>query len=132
VRYYGRHWCGTMATQIIEVREASPPRRQFSDDDKARVVSEAMMPGSSVTAVARRHRICASLIYRWRRELLGGERVERPAPSFVPVEVATAPASRSAGSSPGIVEVVAPSGHVVRLTPPIDARVLKAVLAGIG
>ena len=58
-----------MATQIIEVREASPPRRQFSDDDKARVVSEAMMPGSSVTAVARRHRICASLIYRWRREL---------------------------------------------------------------
>ena len=90
------------------------------------------MPGSSVTAVARRHRICASLIYRWRRELLGGEGVERPASSFVPVEVAAAPASRSASLSPGIVEIVAPSGHVVRLTPPIDARVLKAVLAGMG
>ncbi len=121
-----------MATQIIEVREAPLPRRQFSADDKARVVSEAMMAGSSVTAVARRHRICASLIYRWRRELLGGDRVERPASSFVPVEVAAAPASRSASSSPGIVEIVAPSGHIVRLTPPIDARVLKAVLAGIG
>lgn len=132
MRHYGRHRCGTMATQIIEVREAPPPRRQFSDDDKARVVSEAMMPGSSVTAVARRHRICASLIYRWRRELVGGERVERPAPSFVPVEVAAMPTSHSVGPSPGIVEVVAPSGHVVRLTPPIDARVLKAVLAGIG
>jgi len=120
-----------MATQIIEVREA-PPRRQFSDDDKARVVSEAMMPGSSVTAVARRHRICASLIYRWRRELVGAARGERPVSSFVPVEVAAMPTSRSAGPPPGIVEVVAPSGHVVRLTPPIDARVLKAVLAGIG
>ncbi|WP_226019838.1 transposase, partial [Novosphingobium sp. FKTRR1] len=41
---------------------ASPPRRQFSDDDKARVVSEAMMAGSSVAAVARRHSVCASLI----------------------------------------------------------------------
>lgn len=120
-----------MATQIIEVREASPPRRQFSDDDKARVVSEAMMPGSSVTAVARRHRICASLIYHWRRELLGGERSERAASPFVPVEVASPPAPHSASPSPGIVEVVAPSGHVVRLTPPIDARVLKAVLAGL-
>lgn len=121
-----------MATQIIEVREASPPRRQFSDEDKARVVSEVMMPGSSVTAVARRHRICASLIYRWRRELLGGDRRERSGSSFVPVEVSPSAAPVRPEPSPGIAEIVAPSGHVVRLTPPIDARVLKAVLAGIG
>jgi len=120
-----------MATQIIEVREVLPPRRQFSDDDKARVVSEAMMPGSSVAVVGQRHRICASLIYRWRRELLGAQS-ERPASSFVPVEVAPSTPSLKATPSPGIVEVIAPSGHVVRLTPPIDARVLKAVLAGIG
>ena len=90
------------------------------------------MAGSSVTAVARRHRICASLIYRWRRELLGSAGADRSASPFVPVEVALPPASHSASPSPGIVEIVAPSGHVVRLTPPIDARVLKAVLAGIG
>ena len=120
-----------MATQIIEVREASPPRRQFSDDDKARVVSEAMMAGSSVAAVARRHRVCASLIYRWRRELLGDARAERPASPFVPVHVETSSVPQQGGPLPGIVEVVSPSGHVVRLTPPIDARVLKAVLAGM-
>jgi transposase-like protein len=33
-----------LATPIIELREALPPRRQFSDEDKARVVSEAMVP----------------------------------------------------------------------------------------
>lgn len=121
-----------MATQIIEVRDALASRRQFSDDDKARVVSEAMMPGSSVASVGRHHRICASLIYRWRRELLGSAG-ERAAPSlFVPVELAPSKVSQQSVPLPGIVEVVAPSGHIVRLTPPIDARVLKAVLAGLG
>ena len=90
------------------------------------------MAGSSVTAVARRHRICTSLIHRWRRELLGQDRVERPASSFVPVEVAAAPASRSASPSPGIGEIVASSGKIVRPALPIDARVLKVVLVGIG
>jgi hypothetical protein len=33
------------AAQTFEVREAPPPFRQFSDDHKARVVSEAMMGG---------------------------------------------------------------------------------------
>jgi hypothetical protein len=30
-----------------------------------------------------------------------------------------------------VVEVLAASGHRVRLVPPIDARVLKTVLAGL-
>jgi transposase len=120
-----------MATRIIEVREARPPRRRFSEDDRARVVSEAMMPGASVGAIGRRHRICPSLIYRWRRELLGRERGERSAGSFVQVDVAPSAASPSDAPLPGIVEVMAPSGHVIRLTPPIDPRVLKAVLAGL-
>jgi hypothetical protein len=33
------------AAQTFGVREAPPPFRQFSDDHKARVVSEAMMGG---------------------------------------------------------------------------------------
>ena len=128
-----------MATRIIEVVDAGlgSARRRFTDDDKARIVSEAMLPGATVTEVARRYGVCGSLIYRWRRMLVGASvsPVVRSLPSptsFVPVEVAPTAAPVRAGASPGIVEVVAPSGHVVRLTPPIDARVLKTVLAGIG
>ena len=33
---------------------------------------------------------------------------------------------------PGVVDVVGASGQRVRLEPPINARVLKAVLAGVG
>ena len=128
-----------MALRIIEVAGAglAEPRRRFTDDDKARIVSEAMMPGASVGDVSRRYRVCKSLIYRWRRLLLRGgvavQAAQLPAPAFVPVEVASMAAPAQPDPlGPGVVEVVGPSGQRVRLSPPIDARVLKAVLAGFG
>lgn len=128
-----------MATRIIEVTGAglAEPRRRFTEDDKARIVSEAMMPGASVGDVSRRYRVCKSLIYRWRRMLLrdgmAARAAQLPAPAFVPVEVATMPVlAQPEPLGPGVVEVVGPSGQRVRLAPPIDARVLKAVLAGFG
>lgn len=95
------------------------------------------MPGASVLDVARRHRVCTSLVYRWRRTLLrDGVAVQAPllpGPAFVPVEVASAPASpRPEPLGPGVVEVVGSGGQRIRLAPPIDARVLKVVLAGFG
>lgn len=124
-----------MATRIIEV-SGTEPRRRFTDDDKARIVSEAMMPGASVVDVGRRYRVCASLIYRWRRRLLrdglASEPAALPAPAFVPVEVTGAPApAQPEPLGPGVVEVLGPGGRRIRLAPPIDARVLKAVLAGL-
>ena len=128
-----------MATLIIDGSGAGgvEPRRRFSDDDEARIVSEAMLPGAIVSDVARRCRVCSSLVYRWRRVLLR-ERVaveapRLPAPAFVPVEIADVTPSVSPEQlGPGVVEVIGPSGQRVRLAPPIDARVLKAVLAGFG
>lgn len=128
-----------MATQIIEVAGAglAEARRRFSDDDKARIVSEAMMPGASVGDVSRRYRVCKSLIYSWRALLLRDgvavRAAQLPAPGIVPVEVTSTPAPAPPEPlGPGLMEVVAPSGQRVRLAPPIDARVLKVVLAGFG
>ncbi len=95
------------------------------------------MPGASVLDVARRHRVCTSLVYRWRRTLLrdgvASEALPLPLPgaAFVPVEVANVPmAPQPEPLGPGVVEVVGPAGQRIRLAPPIDARVLRAVLAG--
>ncbi|MEW6169864.1 MAG: transposase [Pseudomonadota bacterium] len=123
-----------MATRIIEM-VGTEPRRRFSDDDKARIVSEAMMPGASVLDVARRHRVCTSLVYRWRRTLLcdgvASEALPLPGAAFVPVEVANVSVTpQQEPLGPGVVEVAGPAGQRIRLAPPIDARVLKAVLAG--
>jgi transposase len=127
-----------MATRIIELTDGlgAEPRRRFSDDDKARIVSEAMLPGASVGEVGRRHRVCSSLIYRWRRKLLRDGLAPAPAvlpaPAFVPVELAGAPApAQPEPLGPGVVEVVGRAGQRVRLAPPVDARVLKAVLASL-
>lgn len=95
------------------------------------------MPGVSVTEVARRYRVCSSLIYRWRRTLLRDgaaiEVAQLPAPAFVPVELASTSApAQPEPLGPGMVEVIGQGGQRVRLAPPIDARVLKVVLAGFG
>lgn len=128
-----------MAMRIIDVAGAIgvEPRRRFSDDDKARIVSEAMRSGVLVADVARRHRLCSWLLYRWRRMLLRDGvtpvAAQLPAPASVPVEVAGTPASMQPEPLvPGAVEVVGPGGRRVRLAHPVDARVLTPVLAGFG
>lgn len=93
------------------------------------------MPGASVLDVARRHRGCTSLVYRWRRTLLrdgvASEALPLPGAAFVPVEVANVPMTpQPEPLGPGVVEVVGPAGQRIRLASPIDARVLRAVLAG--
>ncbi|WP_299109108.1 hypothetical protein [uncultured Bradyrhizobium sp.] len=54
-----------MATRIIDVVDAARgvPRRRFSED-KARIASEAMIPGATVAEVGRRYGVCGSLISR--------------------------------------------------------------------
>ncbi len=127
-----------MASRIIAVTAAGmTPRRRFSDDDKARLVSEALAPGSSVAVVGRRHGICTSLIYRWRRVLLcerpaADAATALPAPAFVPVEVTAASHAASLPPAsplpPGALEITTGSGSIVRLAPPIDARVLRLLV----
>jgi len=40
---------------------------------RARVVAEASVPGARMQDLARRHGLCASLIYRWRRDAMPRE-----------------------------------------------------------
>src|SRR5262249_27896473 len=42
-------------------------RRRFSPADKKRMLDEAAAPGESMSTVARKYGISASLLFRWRR-----------------------------------------------------------------
>lgn len=53
---------------------------------RSRVLAEAMVPGARVQDLARRHGICSSLIYRWRRATLGPT-ATAPAVRLVPVRM---------------------------------------------
>ncbi len=78
-------------------------RRTWSLEERQRIVAEALAPGASVAAVARRHGLNANLIFKWLRRSREGWLDRRRAPaketaaarmspelaaqSFVPVEL---------------------------------------------
>jgi transposase len=125
-----------MATRIIDVVETDKrPRRSWSDEEKARLVTATLEPRATVRSVARRHGMDASLLYRWRRTFLA----DRLAPSvsaaegFVPVQLALpVPASASPAMPAGSIEVLTAGGHRVRIVPPVDRATLKLVLDALG
>ena len=49
--------------------EAVPPRsrRRYSPQEKARLLTEAEAPGNSISLVARKYGLSASLLFRWRQ-----------------------------------------------------------------
>ncbi|CAA9539664.1 MAG: hypothetical protein AVDCRST_MAG91-3730 [uncultured Sphingomonadaceae bacterium] len=113
---------------------AAEPRRRFTEDNKARIVAEAMMPGASMGDVSRRHRVCKLLIHRGRRMLMRDgvavRAAQLPGPVFMPVQVASVPASAQPEPLDRAWSKWSALVGRVRLAPPIDARVPKAVLAG--
>ena len=122
-----------MATRILEIMDdGATARRRWSDEDKARLVSETLEARATVRTVARRHGICASLLYRWRRLFLAERLI--PTAGFVPVQLAlpgpgSEPVSAPTASlPPGAIEVTTAAGHRVRVTPPIDRAALRLVL----
>lgn len=60
-------------------------RRSYSKAFKRRVVAEALEPGASVAAVARRHGLNANLVFLWRRDPRFGP--GQDVAMFLPVEV---------------------------------------------
>ena len=81
----------------IEVLSAADGvrRRQWSEEDKLRIVEESFVGHRQVTATARRHGICRSLLTIWRRQYRTGELGASRPVSFAPVTVTQdVPASR--------------------------------------
>jgi transposase len=56
----------------IEVITGPERRRRWSFEQKRAIVAESLAPGAVVSEVARRAEVCPGQIYRWRREVTGG------------------------------------------------------------
>jgi transposase-like protein len=52
----------------IELITGTGRRRQWSEEDKARVVVESLEPGANVSEVARRHGLSPQQLFGWRRQ----------------------------------------------------------------
>jgi len=117
--------------RTFEILTAEPVRKQrkprnWSDDEKARIVSAALQPGANVSAIARSEDLDPSQLYGWRRKALASG-VVAPLTEGVGKAVSFARVETRCGSSLDIVI----ADIVVRVGSDFDpehlVRVLRAV-----
>ncbi|RYC28713.1 transposase [Lichenibacterium minor] len=120
----------------VEVLSGVERRRQWSDDEKARIIEETLVPGARVAEVARRNAVSASLVFGWRRLARDGL-LGRGVPALVPVEIVVpapalpAPAPPSVSRprrSAGLIEIELSQGRRLRVGPDVDGDALRRVL----
>ena len=119
----------------VEVRVRAVRRRNWSTEDKLRIVRETLLPGAVAKVVAERHGIGTGLLFTWRREMLA-----TAMSGLVPVEIgaetpraeAPVPAPARTAETPGVIEVAVPSGATVRVSGCVDMAALRGVLAELG
>lgn len=113
--------------QRIEVITGVGRRRQWSDEEKARIVTESFAPGTKTLAFCRRYAINTNQLYAWRRKFRVDEVPTdgRPALGFTPLVLGDS--APLVATKPGMIEV-AVGRMVVRLDGPVDSAALHQVL----
>jgi transposase len=71
----------------LEVITGTGRRRQFSEDFKAGIVEETLVPGAVVSEIARRNGLTPQQVFTWRRQARRPAASETEAPKFVPAVV---------------------------------------------
>ena len=106
-------------------------RRRWSRAEKLAVVAETA--GASVSAVARKHGIASSLVFRWRRGLGGGVKMLKPGAgtAFIPVALPAPVVAPVTAAVPGggVIEIELVGGCRVRVDASVDLNALKRVIA---
>jgi transposase len=106
-------------------------RRSWTREQKQAILAEAKNPATTVSAVARRHGLAPSLLFRWRREALDAEHTAAlpPQPPFIPLALPGPVNARSCEcTQPGIIEIELATGHRLRADASIDVGVLRTLI----
>jgi transposase len=133
----------TKPVHRLEVFTGAGRRWTWSDQDKARIVTEIAVSGESVSAVARRHGLSPQQLFGWRRELRASQTALSPAEElkFVPAVLDVAPSSpsvrrqrriprRQVEPGAGMIEIEI-DGVTVRVGHGADAKTVTAVLRAL-
>lgn len=127
----------------VEILDGVERRRRWPDAEKRRILEATLAPGVSVAEVARANGVAKSLVFGWRRQARQAalDAASKPAPMFLPVEIAEAAdhAARTTrgdaterGRLPrgtnGLIEIELRDGRRVRVDAGVDAEALGRVL----
>lgn len=109
-------------------------RRAWTREQKRAILAEAKNPATTISAVARRHGLASSLLFRWRRDVLDEQRATAlaPQPAFVPLSLPSPVATASCERPPtGMIEIELAGGHRLRVDASIDVAVLRSVIEAL-
>lgn len=129
----------TEAIPVQRIEIVGDRRRAHDAAFRARMVAELRVPGTRVRDLARRNEICASLIYRWRREAapqVGAASAVR----LVPVRVnegrhagepVASPRPPSSSAPAETIEIELDGGVRLRVSDRISTASLRRVVAAL-
>ena len=129
----------TTRRSVVEVVTRGEPRRRWSEEDRARILAEAMAPGAIASHVARRFGVSTGQFYTWRKAMLlrsapVGVPPVSPKAEFAEVRL-SAPDPKPAPALPisptGMMEITLPGGALVRVDAAVDSAALGRVLAAL-
>jgi len=116
-----------------EVLPGVSKRRDWSMEEKLRILAQGSAPGSSPVLTCRMHGISSGQFYTWRKQFRSGALT-----GFMPVsmatEVAALPAPVASQPAPlvaGYVEVELPNGVKLRVRGDVDAVALRQILSAV-
>jgi transposase len=132
----------------IEVITGQRRRRQWTAEEKARIVAESFGEGANISEVARRHGVVRGLLTVWRHKFAAAAGLQ--APAFVPVRItsesgpATAeepdrlapahevgPQMTPARGKPGGAIEIEVRGARIRVEPGVELATLSTVLSAL-
>ena len=128
----------TVAALMPRIEIVGDRRRAHSAEFRAAMVQQSLKPGIRIQELARRNGICASLIYRWRRE----QPVSAASVQLVPVRISAETASGTApipsaraeagmtGRS-GSIEIELPDGVRVLVGEDVSLAALRRVISAL-
>ncbi len=115
----------------VEMITGQRRRRQWSDEEKARIVSESFAPGANISAVARRHGVSCGLLHNWRGQARQAAAATAP---FIPIALADGGGSGeddgAIASSCCVIEIEL-ADACVRVEGVVSKSALKTVLAAL-
>ena len=114
----------------VEVITGTARRRTWSSREKARLVTESLEPGASVSQIARRNGVSPGQLFTWRRDAKASASagVAASTAAFVPVSISE-PASPSPRQSSSIeIEV---HGARIHIRSGVDEAALRTVLSAV-
>jgi len=132
----------------IEVITGQRRRRQWTAEEKARIVAESFEEGANISEVARRHGVVRGLLTVWRHKFAAAAGLQ--APAFVPVRITSESGSATEdepdrltcrhkvlpqmalppGKPGGTIEIEV-EGARIRVEPGVELATLSIVLSAL-